>query len=481
MGVLMVISISNELELLAQALHDSLSPDILKRLAKETKFVQRDSKFQAQELVALCVWFSQQVAGTSLVQLCSTLETSTHVLMSTEGLNQRFNEPAVHFLQQLLAELMKQELITSDVLLHRYGSIFHRMRILDSTTFQLPDAFEPFYKGSGGSSHTAGLKIQLEYDLLSGKFLYIQPGHGKDSDKKFGSTSLDSLEKNDLFIRDLGYFDLQDLQTIHDNGAYYISRLKVNTHIYLKNEHPDYFKSGKVRKNTLYHLVDMEELMNSLEPDETIELPEAYIGINQKLPTRVIIHLLTEEQYKKRQQDQAKREKKKGITYIEKSKRLTAINVYITDLPECKVPKEHVHDLYSLRWQVEILFKTWKSFFQIDQCKGIKKERLECHLYGQLISIFLCSSTMFHMRQLLLKKKQRELSEFKAIYMIKDYFLFFHQALQKNTQELSKLLLRLFRLLEKNGQKSHRYEKKTVFDILGIIYHHTLSKAHYTA
>ncbi|NIE94126.1 IS4 family transposase, partial [Bacillus sp. Ab-1751] len=42
----------------------------------------------------------------------------------------------------------------------------------------------------------------------------------------------------------------------------------------------------------------------------------------------------------------------------------------------------------------------------------------------------------------------------------KDYFLLFYQALHKNTQELSKILLRLFNLLQRNGRKSHRYEKK---------------------
>ncbi|MEB9256405.1 hypothetical protein P4K19_30115, partial [Bacillus cereus] len=118
----------------------------------------------------------------------------------------------------------------------------------------------------------------------------------------------------------------------------------------------------------------------------------------------------------------------------------------------------------------QILFKTWKSFFQIHHCKKIKAERLECHLYGQLIAILLCSSIMFQMRQLLLMKKKRELSEYKAIYMIKDYFLLLFQTIQKNTQELSKVLLRLFNLLQQNGRKSHRYEKKTVFDILGVVY-----------
>jgi hypothetical protein len=95
-----------------------------------------------------------------------------------------------------------------------------------------------------------------------------------------------------------------------------------------------------------------------------------------------------------------------------------------------------VHSFYSLRWQIEILFKTWKSFFEIDECKHIKKERLECHLYGQLIGILLCSSTMFQMRQLLLEKKKHELSEYKAIYMIKDYFPLLFQAIAVGTEEL---------------------------------------------
>ncbi|MEC2525543.1 IS4 family transposase, partial [Bacillus thuringiensis] len=56
---------------------------------------------------------------------------------------------------------------------------------------------------------------------------------------------------------------------------------------------------------------------------------------------------------------------------------------------------------------------------------------------------------------------KRELSEYKAIYMIKDYFLLIFQAIQKDTQELSKILIRLFNLLQQNGRKSHRYEKKT--------------------
>lgn len=71
------------------------APVVLQEIAKQVGFIQRSSKYQANELIALCVWLSQEIASTSFIQLCSQLEVSTGVLMSSEGLNQRFNPEAV--------------------------------------------------------------------------------------------------------------------------------------------------------------------------------------------------------------------------------------------------------------------------------------------------------------------------------------------------------------------------------------------------
>lgn len=60
------------------------------------------------------------------------------------------------------------------------------------------------------------------------------------------------------------------------------------------------------------------------------------------------------------------------------------------------------------------------------------------------------------MRQLILQKKQKELSEYKAIGMIQDHLYILYQAIQQNTQEITKILCHLFSLLLKNGRKSHR-------------------------
>lgn len=275
--------------------------------------------------------------------------------------------------------------------------------------------------------------------MLSGQFLHVHVESGKHNDKMYGSTCLTSLLPHDVCIRDLGYFDLKDLHTIDKHGAYFISRLKLNTRIYQKNKEPEYFHNGTIKKNSEYIQLDMEQYIDRLQPGETYEIPEIYIGMYQKLPARLILYKLTETQMKRRQKDLASKEYKKQIIYKERSKLLSVI-FYITNIPLEYLPKEQVYDFYSLRWQIELVFKTWKSLFRIHHCNSVKLERLECHLYGQLISILLCSSTMFQMRQLLLTKKKRELSEYKAVYIIKDYFPLLYQALEKDTQELTRAL-----------------------------------------
>ncbi len=328
------------------------------------------------------------------------------------------------------------------------------------------------HPGSGGCAQTAGIKIQLEYDLHSGQFLNFQVGPGKNNDKTFGTECLDTLRPGDLCIRDLGYFSLEDLDQMDQRGTYFISRLKLNTNVYIKNPNPVFFHNGTIKKQTEYIKIDLQMMIERLLPGETYEVGHVYVGDQKVLFARLVLYRLTEQQLRERRKKQIESEKKKGKPYSQKSKILSGLNVYVTNTPWEWVSMKQVHELYSLRWQIEIVFKTWKSLFDIDHCRTVKQERIECHLYGKLIAIFLCSSAMFKMRQLLLQKKQKELSEYKAIGMIQDHLFLLYQAIE-NTQEITKVLIRLFTLLQKNGRKSHRYEKKTVFDIMGVIYEYS--------
>lgn len=126
----MNLSTFDKLELFSKELQRYMSPDDFEQLAREIEFVQRKSKYRAQDLVALCVRSSENIANNSLTQLCSRLETNTGISMSPEELNQRFNSQAVQLLQQILASLLHHQFCLSSQIPISYINYFHRIRIL---------------------------------------------------------------------------------------------------------------------------------------------------------------------------------------------------------------------------------------------------------------------------------------------------------------------------------------------------------------
>lgn len=458
--------IESELTVFAKTLRKQLGTQHLTALAKDTSFSQRSSPFQGKDLVALCGLLSQSVVTDTLFQLCANLEAESGISRTPQALNERFNSKAVSFLKNVFHSLLRAQ--TPEVLLPflAENSPFSRIRLLDATSFLIPETFREIFQGSGGTRHTAGVKIQLEYDLLSGQFLNVDVGPEKGNDKTYGVTCSSTIQKRNLCLRDLGYFDLEELDHLEVQEAYYVFRVKVNTSLFIKNDTPEVFYStGEIKKHSNFTRVELEPFLTELKPGQTIELPKVYCGRSKRLGARLVIHRLTENQEKSRML-QVEKLTKKRKPLSEKSKRLKGLNIYVTNLPADEIPTELIHDLYSLRWQVEIMFKTWKSIFKINKTKKVKIERLECHLYGQLIALLVTSSTMYKMRHLLYTKHKMELSEYKGMSGSQKYLTPLFQSMQKSCQNVQQLLFRLFHFLKKNGKKSHRYEKKTVLDIL---------------
>jgi IS4 transposase len=141
---------------------------------------------------------------------------------------------------------------------------------------------------------------------------------------------------------------------------------------------------------------------------EMCELNNVYIGRDTKFKTRIIIYKLTKEQLEKRRTAFEKNAKKKGITKNENTIELLEASVYITNVRDTDLTPSQIYEMYTLRWQIEIVFKTWKSIFHIQNVKKVKIERLECQLYGKLILLLLSSTIMCKMRVLLLLKKRRK-------------------------------------------------------------------------
>ncbi|MBU3090475.1 transposase, partial [Clostridium gasigenes] len=177
--------------------------------------------------------------------------------------------------------------------------------------------------------------------------------------------------------------------------AYYLSKIRSTTAIYIKNDNPEIMSNGNVKKDSLYKRVDIQEIVKPLAEGETIELLDIYIGKNNKFKTRLIVTKLTAECNKQREKKFLKDVKKKKRKANDNSEFWNSINIYITNIDRAILSKEQLHDIYSLRWQIELMFKIWKSLFKIHDVKKIKLERFQCFLYGRLTALLLTSSIVF--------------------------------------------------------------------------------------
>lgn len=449
-----------------KTLHRLFQPAQLNRWARETKFTQKDSKFTGNLLVSLCSFLSSTFGTDTLVDYTTCLERNNQLTISPQALHERLDESAVALLEKVLHECLKGQLSEDNRPFFIENPTFKRIRIMDSTAFILDPSFQNEFPGSGGTRHTAGAKVHLEYDLLSGKLLQLALCSEKENDKTFNITQAPQVLPGDLILRDLGYYDLKEYQRIRESHAFYVTRIKANTKLAMKNNTPEPFeKTGKPKKYSQYQGINLDQLVDEMTPGETREFPEVYCGRAHHLGDRLIVHKLSEQEYKQRQKQLRQLEKKRK-PISPKSEHIKQLSVYMTNCPASTISKEQVHDLYSLRWQIELLFKTWKSTFGLNQVKKMNVHRLKCAIYGKLIAIFVLSTTMFEIRQYLYDKQKNEISEQKALSVLKLYLIDFQDAFLTHVSALQTLIDRLIVHIGKVCRKSHKNGKTTCLDIL---------------
>lgn len=462
------LDLDKDIKSFAEELKRCFSKGEIENIAREIGFVKRKGKIDAWEFVCLCCFMNAEVANNTLVSLCTKLSSKLGISVSNQALDQRLNENCVSFLKRIFENLLKKEIMKNTPLKSVWDKHFKRIRILDSTSFQVSDDYKETYLGYGGSSQTAGVKIQMEYELKSGSLLNIQVGPGATNDNTYGSKIRSTIEEGDLVLRDLGYFNFEDFSAIERRKAFYISRLKSNIAVYMKNEELEYFKNGTPKKSSLFKRIDIAEIMRGLKYGQRYEIKDIYVGMHRKMKTRLILYRLTEAQLKKRSESIAKIDRKKCIKRKAKTIELQGISIYISNIDEAILDSKQIHEFYSLRWQVEIVFKTWKSIFKIHSIKPVKLARFQCQLYGKLILVLISSSVMFRMRSLALKVKGIEASEIKLCEIVFEYIERLYFELISFPENVPKTLHLIFKNAVKNGLKSHRKSSRTVFDILGI-------------
>lgn len=352
---------------------NSLSKQTIDRIAKDTKFMIRKGKVPPSCFLNTLLFNENDQAHTSLPDLTADLNQVYDIDISKEAMHKKFTPASVKFLEGLLSELLcgqVKKLTDKGSSLH-----FPRIKIKDSTRFSLPDSYDDNYKGFGNFSKSNGLmSLQYEYDLVNGNWLSFAMTKGLRNDQQDSLETTSSITKGDLHIRDLGYITPLYLSAIVDKQAFFLNRLPPQPVVFTTD--------GKTLD---WKKIDRDFKKNTLDYKEL----DILVYEKNKVPCRLIIEKVGNNEYNKRIANAKVKAKSRGSVPSALLKIKLQYNLFITNVDAGILPFNVIRKTYYLRWQIELVFKTWKSFFRIDKLKKVKKERLECQLLAKLIWILI--------------------------------------------------------------------------------------------
>ncbi|MCK5537724.1 MAG: transposase, partial [Bacteroidales bacterium] len=179
-----------------------------------------------------------------------------------------------------------------------------------------------------------------------------------------------------------------------------------------------------------------------------------YIGANEKFKTRIIIERLPDKEYQERQRKANAKAKKNGTKISKDNKAKMGMNIFVTNTD---ITANKVRPLYTLRWQIELMFKIWKSIGEIDKVKKMKVLRFVASLLTKLIWVVINWHIMRQIVIYFFNEHGIEISPYKLFKTLKGSMNKFREALKNGLTDLISFIDSIVEMSPRN----HRSEKKS--------------------
>ena len=382
-------------------LTEFFSADHIEAAARRTGFVQRASKITGKVFLGLITFGPWSTAKTSLAQLAAKAgQLPKPVAVSPEAIYQRMNARALAFLREMIQRAFAKLHAGDTVGEEGLFTPFTRVHIADSTGFGLPDSLQALFPGAGGSAGQAGAKLQLVWDYQSSTFAHFALIPWNIPDNKYIDTVVALAQKGTLFLFDLGYFKLAAFACIAAAQAYFLTRLNHQTTL-----------SEAVGGGL--SVVELPRVLPA-EPRPLLE-KAVFLGAREHVAARLIAVRMPEAIVNERRRQARKTAKKRGYTPSHAHLTLLAWNLFVTNVPGTVWAPQTVCKAYPIRWQVELIFKSWKSYLQLATLPTKTATTPLCYLYGRLLLILLNYALCPALRAALWAQKRRELSVLKLV------------------------------------------------------------------
>ena len=345
--------------------HQLTLPD-LHALAKSSLLVQRNSpKFCPEAFLFTLIKGVISGRGT-LRKLAQNMGKSLDNCMSKQALWQRFTPKSTTYLQSVLNALMEQRLAAVRTPL--LNANIKRVVVEDSTSLVMNKKNAEHFPAHGNHcGATAGVKIDLAYDLMSGSCVSHTLNKATEQDKLLGKEVLSFIEPGDLVLRDMGYFVIASFIEIEGMNAHWLSRLPLNCNASLE-------KGDSIEKLLKYatsNIIDQQILL----------------GEKDKHPCRLVAIRADSKLVEQRRRNRRELARKKGVMPSAKGLIRDGWHLMVTSLTFEQASAGELAQLYTSRWSIELEFRGLKGELNL---KGVLNRKTnEHHHYALIISAMI--------------------------------------------------------------------------------------------
>ncbi len=380
-------------------LADVFNVDKIREIAFESEFARRIWKKISPEnyFSYICL---ESVKGTvSYNDLSEAVGLSTGEHASRQAYWERTKNKADIFMQKILEELIKEKHSTFDLKILS-GCGFKRILVQDSTIIHLPEKLFITYSGvKNAYKQVCNARIQGTYDLMSGHFIKFSIDPYSKNDQSV--SSMIEVESGDLWLRDRGYFTIDSMKIIKEESADYVMRYKSKTNVFD-------LETGEAL-----------DLLGELKKRKCID-QKVFLG-NEKLPVRIIAVPVDEETANLRRM-KAKKEAS-GYKPSKENLALMSWTIFITSINNLTFTFDILYKLYTLRWRIECIFKTWKSNFSFAAVHNVSEIQLRVLLTARLIMICVAYQKLYiPISNFLFKNRKKAVSMLKFMRFIVRHF-----------------------------------------------------------
>jgi hypothetical protein len=340
-------------------------------LAKSTGCVQRERKFSGSSLLEVLVFTLLQHPAAKDRDY-RTVAAQLGIDVTDQAIQGRFSSGLVNFLQEALQQALAVTLQTTPpdlALLNKFTQVL----IGDSTGIALPDELADQFPGCGGSGGggKAALKIQGAWNLTTGELkLLVEPGRASDAKSPIVQATPPA---GSLSIFDLGYFSLERFARLDEADVYWISRFQHGTQVFEDDDKP----------------LDLPAFLRSHAKNGVVDA-RVTVGREERLPCRLIAVRVPPEVANLRRQRMREKARDHGREPSQAYLDIQEWTIFITNCGEELLTWREVVVLYRARWQIELLFKLWKSHNRLAEREThATVERQLAVLYAKLIGVIV--------------------------------------------------------------------------------------------